>query len=125
MRNDLKSNEIVRLTFEFALLAIRYSQELEREKKYALGRQFFRSATSVGACVREAQNAESLADFIHKMKMAAKEADESAYWLELCHHIGPSETTDELIRICTSIIRILSKIISSSKAKLKNGITSG
>jgi len=125
MRNDVKDNEIVRLSFEFALSTIRFTQELERNRKYALAKQLFRSATSIGACVREAQNAESLADFIHKMKMAAKEADESSYWLELCHQIEPSEVSDKLIKTCMSIIRILSRIISSSKAKLNNRITSG
>lgn len=124
MRNDIGNNEIVRLSFGFALAVIRYTQQLESDRKYAMAKQLFRSATSNGACIREAQNAESLADFIHKMKIAAKEADESIYWLELCHQLEPSEITEELIKTCTSIIRILSKIISSSKAKLSNRITS-
>ncbi len=46
--------------------------------------QLFKSGTSIGANVREAQNSESTADFIHKFKIAAKEADETQYWLELC-----------------------------------------
>ena len=78
--------------------------------------QIFRSGTSIGANIREAQNAESKADFIHKFKIAAKEADEVKYWLSLCKesefYPNPSE---ELHKEIQSINLILSKIISSSK----------
>lgn len=83
MRND-KDNLIVSLTYDFALQIIVFSEELNSAKKYLLGRQLFKSGTSIGANVREAQNAESKADFIHKMKIAAKEAEETEYWLSLC-----------------------------------------
>src|SRR6476620_7970129 len=84
MRNDSGKNLIVDLTFEFSLEIIRYTSLLEKERKFVLARQLLRSGTSIGANVREAQNAESKADFIHKMKIAAKEADETLYWLILC-----------------------------------------
>jgi four helix bundle protein len=78
--------------------------------------QIFRSGTSIGANIREAQNAESKADFIHKFKIAAKEADEIEYWLNLCKesefYPNPNE---ELFKEIQSINLILSKIISSSK----------
>ena len=83
MRND-KPNIIVDKTIDFSLLIIRYCEVLENQKKYIIARQLLRSATSIGANVFEAQNAESKADFIHKMKIAAKEADETEYWLLLC-----------------------------------------
>ena len=83
MRND-KENLIVTPTFQFALLSVDYCEQLEELKKCVIARQLLKSSTAIGANVREAQNAESRADFIHKMKIAAKEADETEYWLELC-----------------------------------------
>jgi four helix bundle protein len=67
--------------------------------------------------VREAQNAESKPDFIHKMKIAAKEADETEYWLLLCSKSNGYPSCAELLVKISSIIKVLSKIISSSKAK--------
>jgi four helix bundle protein len=80
MRND-KENLIVTLSFEFALGIIEFAEELESKRKYVLANQILKSGTSIGANVREAQNAESKADFIHKLKIAAKEADETDYFL--------------------------------------------
>jgi four helix bundle protein len=83
MRND-KENVIVKLSFEFALQIIDFVEKLESNRKFVIANQLLKSGTSIGANVREAQNAESKADFIHKLKIAAKEADESEYWLLLC-----------------------------------------
>jgi len=83
MRND-KENMIVKLSSEFALEIIEYAELLEEHRKFVIANQLLKSGTSIGANVREAQNAESKADFIHKMKIAAKEADETDYWLLLC-----------------------------------------
>jgi four helix bundle protein len=74
-----------------------------------------RSGTSIGANVREAQNAESKPDFIHKLKIAAKEADETEYWLLLCQKSYQYGICDELLNQLTSIIKVLSRIISTSK----------
>ena len=81
MRND-KENLIVDLTFDFALEIIEYCEKLEELRKYVIARQLLKSGTSIGANVNEAQNAESKSDFIHKLKIAAKEADETKYWLK-------------------------------------------
>ena len=78
MRND-KENIIVEKSFQFALKVVLYCELLEDKKKFVLSRQLLRSGTSIGANVREAQNAESKIDFIHKLKLAAKEADETEY----------------------------------------------
>ena len=115
MRND-KENLIVKKTFDFALEAIDFSEKLRSLHKYEMASQLFRSGTSIGANVAEAQNAESPADFIHKFKVAAKEADETSYWLRLCkaspHYPDPKP---EYFSELQSITRINSKIISSSK----------
>ena len=116
MRND-KDNIIVALSFEFALNIIEYAEILEENRKYIIGRQLLRSGTSIGANIREAQNAESKADFIHKMKIAAKEADETEYWLLLCKMSKNYPVNELLYEKLNIIIRILSTIISTSKDK--------
>jgi len=87
------------------------------KKKYIIARQLLKSGTSIGANVREAQNAESKADFIHKLKISAKEADETEYWLTLCKLSKNYPFKEELLMDLNSIIKVLSKIISSSKNK--------
>jgi four helix bundle protein len=82
----IERNQIVRLTFEFALGIIEYCEVLEGQRKFVLPNQLLKSGTSIGANVWEAQNAESKNDFIHKFKIAAKESDETAFWLSLCKH---------------------------------------
>ncbi|WP_228451811.1 four helix bundle protein [Chryseobacterium sp. SN22] len=74
MRND-KENIIVNKTFNFALSIIEVTEDLHEAKRFPLANQIFKAGRSIGANVREAQNAESKADFVHKLKIAAKEAD--------------------------------------------------
>ncbi len=114
MRND-KQNVIVEKTINFSLAVIGYCEVLEHDRKYVIAKQLLRSATSIGANVFEAQNAESKADFIHKMKIAAKEASESLYWLILCEKSKTYYFDENLRSSLDEIIRILSKIIASSK----------
>ncbi len=83
MRND-KENIIVDLSFQFALEIVDFTEEIRETKRFKLADQLFRSGTSIGANIHEAQNAESKKDFIHKLKIAAKEADETSFWLKLC-----------------------------------------
>ncbi len=117
MRND-KENLIVSKTFEFSLEIINFSEELRSLQKFEMSSQIFRSGTSIGANIREAQNAESKADFIHKFKISAKEADEVEYWLKLCRESKFYPNPDEgLLEKLNTIIKIISKIISSSKKR--------
>jgi four helix bundle protein len=114
MRND-KDNVIVDLTFRFSLDVIDYCEKLGNDKKFVLSNQLLKSGTSIGANAREAQNAESKADFIHKFKIAAKEADETEYWLLLCKGSKSYPNPNDLLKGLGVIQRIISKIISSSK----------
>jgi len=126
MRND-RENLIVDLSFQFALKIISFSELLENKKKFVISRQLLKSGTSIGANVREAQNAERKADFVHKLKVAAKEADETEYWLLLCDESQSYPGTSELRKELTSIIKVLSKIIGSvkrSNRESSNSITS-
>lgn len=115
MRDD-NENIIVDLSFKFALEIISYCELLEEKKRYVVERQLLKSGTSIGANVREAQNAESKADFIHKFKIAAKEADETEYWLLLCKNSPNYPNPEKLLEDLQVLIRIISKIISSSKS---------
>lgn len=114
MRND-KENIIVNKTIDFSVNIINYCEFLESKRKYVVANQLLKSGTSIGANVFEAQNAESKADFIHKMKIAAKEASESLYWMILCERITSYEFNAALKEELSQVIMILSKIISSSK----------
>ena len=109
-------NLIVDVSFNFAIGIIKETESLQSHKHFVISNQLLKSGTSIGANVREAQAAESIGDFIHKMKIAAKEAEETDYWLLLCEKSG--YLTDHTLREqCLSIRKILSKIISSSKTK--------
>jgi len=114
MRND-RDNIIVNKTFQFALDIVQFCELLEENRKFVISRQLLKSGTSIGANVREAQNAESKADFIHKIKIAAKEADETEYWLQICKNSPQYPFNEQLLVDLTDIIKILSKIISTSK----------
>jgi four helix bundle protein len=112
-------NPIVQLSFEFAKLIILFTEELEKHRKYNLSNQLFRCGTSIGANIREAQNAESKADFVHKMKIAAKETDEVLYWLELCNEFDGISSPSILIEKAIVIHKMLNKIIGTTKANMK------
>lgn len=110
-----KENEILKLSFEFALMIIEFTEILEENRKYVIARQLLRSGTSIGANIREAQNAESKADFIHKLKIASKEADETEYWLLLCKESKNYPDNDSLLEKIISIKKLLNKIIGTLK----------
>ena len=114
MQNN-KQNIIVEKTLGFSLLIIEFAELLESKRKFVVANQILKSGTSIGSNVREAQNAESKADFIHKMKIAAKEADETEYWLLLCQLSKNYPNCEKLQIAVDEILKILSKIISSSK----------
>ncbi len=113
-----KDNLVLNLSFDFALNIITYTELLESKRKYNMANQLFRSGTSIHANIREAQNAESKADFIHKMKIACKEADESEGWLLLCKHSPSYPNVDDYLEKLTSIQKLLNKIIGTSKKQI-------
>jgi len=113
----IDQNPILELSFEFSLMIIEYCEELERDRKYVIARQLLKAGTSIGANAMEAQNPESKDDFIHKMKVAAKEAEETQYWLMLCEHSQNYPDCKKLIMKLEEIHKVLGKILSSSKRK--------
>lgn len=99
----IESNPVSKMTFNFSLAIIDCCDELDSTGKYTLSRQLLKSGTSIGANSMEAQNAESRADFIHKMKFAAKEADKTQYWLLLCSISNKYPKCDSLLLNVESI----------------------
>ena len=117
-----KYNIIKEKSFQFAVRIFNLGKVLKTDRKEIdVSRQLVRSGTSVGANVREAINAQSTADFIHKLSIAQKEADETIYWLELVANVFPSksEKVTGLIKENAAIKNILTAIIKSCKSKKK------
>ena len=106
-------------SYDFALEVIMLHNKLIAKGEFVISKQLLRSGTGVGANINEASSAESLKDFISKNSIALKEAKESLYWLSLLNH---SKIVNydyiELIDLNIEIIKILSKIIITSKKKL-------
>jgi four helix bundle protein len=114
-----KENIILQKTIDFSLNIIEYVELLEEKRKFVISRQLMRSGTSIGANVHESQNAESKADFIHKFKIAAKEIEETKYWLILCKDSKNYPNCDTLIEQLSEIEKIVTKIIATSKINNK------
>lgn len=111
----IEKNLVLRLGFNFSLSIIEYSEVLEVNKKYVIARQLLKSGTSIGANIMEAQHAESKADFIHKFKIAAKEGEETEYWLLLYQHAKNYPDCNELLLNIHELNRVVGRIISSAK----------
>ena len=115
-------NVIKNKSFNFALRIVKLYQFLNQEKKeYVLSKQLLRSGTAIGALAREAEQAESKLDFIHKLAIAQKEANETDYWLEL---LFQSEYLNEtqfqsLKNDIIEINKILASIIITTKQRYK------
>jgi len=112
------------LSFDFACRITRLFQYLTEDaenKEYVQSKQIYRSGTSVGANVRESKHAQSEADFLSKMSIAYKEADETDYWLNLLHVNGylDNKQFDSLIRDCERILKILASIVKTTKEKIE------
>ena len=111
----MKDNIILTKTFNFSLKIIKYCELLHEQKKFVISNQLLKSVTSIGANIREAQNSESKNDFIHKFKIAAKEIEETNYWLLLCKHSENYPECDDLLEQLKDIENITNKIIITLK----------
>ena len=116
-RELIENNPLLKKSIEFSLAAIEYCTKLGEEKKFVLAKQLLRSATSIGANSMEAQNPESKPDFIHKMKIAAKEADETQYWLLLCDYSAHYPDCKNLLEKVEELSKIIGKILATAKRK--------
>ena len=109
-----KKNIIKEKSFAFAIDIVNLYKALSEKKEFVLSRQVLRSGTSIGANVRESEHAQSKADFIHKLSISLKEANETEYWLDLLYetkYLSDVEFQNikpkiiELLRLLTSIIK--------------------
>ena len=115
-----RKNVIEEKSFRFALGIIGLAKKLVNEKKeFVLSKQILRSGTSIGALVREAEHAESKKDFIHKMSISLKEANETRYWLDLLMNSDYMEKREfeKLNDEVTQLIKLLAAIVKTSKLK--------
>ena len=118
----MKKNVLDEKCMLFAVRIVKFYQYLCTEKKeYVLSKQILRSGTSIGANLRESRNAQSTSDFIHKLNIALKEADETQYWLELLklsdiiteeYHETLNQDLSELIAMLISSIKTLKSKVS-------------
>ena len=116
----MTKNVIKDKSFRFAVQIVNLYKELIKKNEFILSKQLLRSGTSIGANVREAQNAQSNADFIHKLSISQKETDESLYWLELLketNYISEQEF-NSMHKECSELLKIIKSIIITTKKKL-------
>ena len=116
----MKENVVKEKSFEFALRIIKAYKYLSREQQeFILPKQMLRSGTSIGALIKEGEHAQSKADFINKMNIALKEANETEYWLML---LKESEYIDEksydsIHQDCSELIKLLASIVKTAKGQ--------
>lgn len=123
MTEEQKSSaNIQELSYDFACRITRLFQYLTEDaeyKEYIMSKHAYRSGTSIGANVREAQHAQSDADFLSKMSIAYKEADETSYWINLLHDNGyiKVDAYNSLINDNHRLLRLLTSIVKSPNQK--------
>lgn len=117
--NTMENNAIKSKSYLFAIRVIKAYKFLSSEQReFVLSKQMLRSGTAVGALVRESEHAESIADFIHKLSIALKEANETEYWLMLLHDTEylDDKSFNSIVSDCQELIKILISIIKTSKS---------
>lgn len=117
----MSENTVKKKSFDFAIRIMELQKQLIVDKEFVVSRQVVRSGTAIGALVREAEHAESKADFIHKMSIALKEANETHYWLELLYNSDYIEEKlfQSLIKDAEEVLKMLISIVKTSKLNLK------
>lgn len=116
-----KENVVMNKSYTFALRIIKLYKYLVTEKKeYVLSKQLLRSGTAIGALIKEGEHAQSKADFLNKMNVALKEANETEYWIELLRDSDYLSTTESLSILddTSELIRLLISIVKTTKATL-------
>jgi len=116
-KEKIEQNLILKLTFDFALSIIDFCEKLDQKKKYVISMQLLKAGTAIGSNAVDAQNSANRADFIQKFKSAAKEAEQTQYWLLLCKHSDAYPDCDDLLVGVEEINSVIGKIVYSSKKK--------
>ena len=111
----MQENIALTKSINFSVGIRNYCNALYSKRETTIANQLLRSGMAIGANISEAQQAESRSDFIHKMKIAAKEASETLYWLSICEKSNIAEFQHELLKELNQLIAIVSKIIITAK----------
>ena len=118
-----RKNIIKEKSFAFASRTVKLYKFLVYQKyEYTIGKQILKSGTAVGALIRESQNAESSADFVHKLAIAQKECDETIYWLELLkdNEYLTEKEFESIHKEANELLKIIRSIILTTKKKIHN-----
>ncbi len=113
-----KENIVMVKSYGFALRIIKlYKYLITDHKEFVLSKQTLRSGTSVGALIKEAEHAQSKADFLNKMNAALKEANETTYWLMLLKDSQyiDIKSFESIHEECLELVRLLASIVKTSK----------
>ena len=113
-----KENVLKSKSYSFALEIVKVCRELQSNKEFILSKQLLRSGTAIGALVEEANQGESKVDFIHKLSIANKEANETQYWIRLLtdSNMLSKETGEPILEKSVELIKISTASIKTSKA---------
>ncbi|MBR4505781.1 MAG: four helix bundle protein [Bacteroidales bacterium] len=113
-------NNLHNKSLHFAVRVVKFYQYLcEEKKEFVMSKQILRSGTSIGANVRESKNAQSPNDFVHKLNIALKEADETQYWLEVMT-LSETITQDEYNSMNNDLKEIIALLTSIIKTTMRN-----
>ena len=118
----MKENILKTKSFDFAVRIVKLYKFLKKEhNEFILSQQIIRSGTSIGALIREAEHGESLKDFIHKLTIGLKEANESKYWLDLLFATDfiNKKMYDSINKDCEELLKLLTASVKTSKSRLK------
>ena len=114
----MKSNILKVKSYDFAIRIVKLSQYLQNDKKeFVLSKQILRSGTSIGALIREAEYGQSKLDFIHKLSIGLKEANETEYWISILKDTGYINELlyDSLFANCQELLKLLIASIKTAK----------
>lgn len=118
----MKENILKTKSFLFAIRIVNLYKFLKKQHgEHVLSKQLIRSGTSVGAIVREAEHAESLKDFIHKLSIGLKEANESKYWLDLLFatEFITKQMFESINKDCEELLKLLIASVKTSRQRVK------
>lgn len=117
----LKFNTIEVKSYDFAIRIVNLHKYLNRQKEiHSLSNQMLRSGTAIGALIQEAVHAQSKADFLNKMNVSLKEANETMYWIRLLHSNNYLKDNEfaSIHKDCEEIVKLLASIVKTTKASL-------
>lgn len=121
----MKENPLREKSYAFALSTIQLCIELTEKKEYVLSKQLLRAGTSIGANIAEALQAQSKKDFVAKLSIALKEANETYYWLRLLRDSNYLEPTHakSFLEDIEELLRLLTSIMKTSRANMESMCT--